>query len=161
MVIVTHSIDEAAALAADLIVLERGRVVTYGTMADVSRKPEFSAMLRRHDVGTALPIGSLRSNTVIARQNLWLRADQVLLSSKRPEAISARNIIEGRISGIRPSDSDDVLVELECSFGSVLSRVTMDAVQELTLKPGNNVWAIVKANSFVGSLEAETSLQGH
>lgn len=148
MLVVTHNIDEAAALASHVIALRDGHVVTVGPIAEVSAKPEFCAFLDGRDTGVALPATSLRTGSPDAALNIWLRADQVLLASQPPVGLSARNIIKGRVSHIFPQKADGVLVQLETPAGAILSRVTKDAALELSLAPGATVWAVIKAYSL-------------
>jgi molybdate transport system ATP-binding protein len=148
MLVVTHNIDEAAALASHIVAVREGRVACAGPIAEISATPKFSALLDGSDTGVALRAGSLRSGSPDTLQNIWLRADQVLLALQPPEAISARNIIESRISRIFAPQGDGVLVQLESPAGTILSRVTRDAALELSLAPGKSVWAIIKAHSL-------------
>lgn len=148
MLVVTHNIDEVAALASHVIVLRDGQVASAGPITEVSYQPEFGALLDSSDTGVALPAASLRSGSSDTAQNVWLRADQVLLASQLPVAISARNIIEGRITHISQPEEDGILVQLESRIGTILSRVTRDAALELSLAPGATIWAIIKAHSL-------------
>lgn len=148
MLVVTHNIDEAAALASHVIALHEGKVSSAGPITEVSSRPEFCALLDSNDIGVALPATSLRSGSSDAAQNIWLRADQVLLASQPPVGLSARNIIESRISRISPPEGDGVLVQLESPTGPILSRVTRDAALELSLAPGRTIWAVIKAHSL-------------
>jgi molybdate transport system ATP-binding protein len=147
MLVVTHDIDDAAALASHVVALDQGRLVTSGSLTVAARQPQFQALLDPRDVGAALAPGALRLAKDEAAQGVWLRADQVLLATERPNAISARNILEGRIGAVRPETAGAMLVELETGIGTILARVTEDAVQELGLVPGKTAWTIVKAHA--------------
>jgi molybdate transport system ATP-binding protein len=147
VLVVTHSIDEAAALASHLVALDGGKVVAQGAFADVARQPAFQALLDQRDIGAVLPAAALHSAKDELVQGYWLRADHVLLAACRPEAISARNILEGRITALTHEDDGSVLVGLETGAGSLLARVTADAARELELAPEKSAWALIKAHA--------------
>ena len=65
----------------------------------------------------------------------------------RPEAISARNILEGRITALKTEDDGSVLAELQTAPGPLLARVTAEAARELELAQGKTAWAVVKAHA--------------
>jgi molybdate transport system ATP-binding protein len=147
MLVVTHNIDEAAALASHLIALDGGKVVAEGAFADVARQPQFQALLDGRDIGAVLPPSALRSAKEEMVEGYWLRADHVLLAARRPEAISARNILESRITGLTSEDDGSLLVELETASSPLLARVTAEAAQELALAVGKTAWAVIKAHA--------------
>ena len=80
MLVVTHNIDEAAALASHLVVLEGGKVMAQGDFAGVALQPHFQSLLDRRDIGAVLPASALRSAKDEMVQGIWLRADHVLLA---------------------------------------------------------------------------------
>jgi len=141
MLVVTHNIDDAAALGSHLVALKEGRVATAGEFAQASRRPEFQALLDSRDTGAAVQLAHNQHG------GHWLRADQVLLASEQPKAISARNILAGTVQRLMPGP-DGVLVELATEAGILLSRLTPEAVEELDLKPQKKAWALVKAHAL-------------
>jgi molybdate transport system ATP-binding protein len=147
MLVVTHDIEDAAALATHLLALEKGRVVAQGDFAQAAREPAFRAMLDARDLGTALPARLLCSARESFEQALWLRADHVLLATEPPRAISARNLLEGTIEAVE-GEGASRLVTLDTQAGPILSRLTREAVDELGLLPGKRAWALVKAHTL-------------
>jgi molybdate transport system ATP-binding protein len=145
--VVTHSIDDAAALASHVVALKDGRVVASGDFAGAARRPEFQDLLDPRDSGALLPAKFLRSAHQDAVAGLWLRADHVLLAVQKPQAISARNIIEGHVQALSSDGQGSLLVELETASGVILARVTPEAAGELGLAPGMTAWAVVKAHA--------------
>jgi molybdate transport system ATP-binding protein len=141
MLVVTHNIDDAAALGSDLVALKEGRVVAAGEFAEASRSPQFQALLDSRDTGTAVRLAHSQHG------GHWLRADQVLIATEEPKAISARNILAGTVQRLT-SEPDGVLVELATEAGSIVSRLTPEAVAELGLAPQKRVWALVKAHAL-------------
>lgn len=144
MMVVTHDVEDAATLASHLVALQEGKLVACGDFAGASSQAAFRRLLDDRDLGVAMPAHLLRN--LRGGQFVWLRADQVLLAAQRPQAISARNILEGRITTITPEAHGGVLIELATAHGPVLSRVTRDALTELGLNTGMPVWALAKAH---------------
>jgi molybdate transport system ATP-binding protein len=147
MMVVTHNIDDAAALASHMVAIAQGRLVAQGAFAEVAQRPAFQALLDRRDIGAVLAAGALRSAAAVEPAGYWLRADHVLLAGEPPKAISARNILEGRVTALRDEAANAVLVQLATPAGMVLARLTNDAVRELGLAPGKPAWALVKAHA--------------
>lgn len=148
MLVVTHNIDDAAALATGLVALQDGAVVASGAFDAASRTAAFAALLDARDTGAPVAAATLRSSQGADTRALWLRADQVLLSSQPPRAISARNVLPGEICAIQAESADSRLVRLHTQAGEILSRVTADAVDELGLAVGRPAWALVKAHAL-------------
>jgi molybdate transport system ATP-binding protein len=146
MLVVTHSIDDAAALASNLVALEAGQVVAAGSFDQATRDPAFAGLLDQRDSGAAVS-GLLLHSGDRAQRYHWLRADHIVLATERPKAISSRNILEGEIAGIR-KENGSRLVELRTPVGTLLSRVTAEAVEELGLAEGKQAWALVKAHAL-------------
>jgi molybdopterin-binding protein len=72
----------------------------------------------------------------------------VLLASEEPRAISARNVLAGEVSAVIAESEQSRLVELITQSGIVLSRVTPEAVRDLSLAPGKKAWALAKAHTL-------------
>ena len=147
MLVVTHDIDEAVAIATHLLAVADGRIIVQGALQDASRTRAFQDVLDQRDLGSAIPARFLRSARAPSDQLLWLRADHVLLSGVKPEAISARNILEGTVLNVE-HDGASRLVSLDTPAGILFSRLTLEAVQELGIVAEKRLWAVVKAHSF-------------
>jgi molybdate transport system ATP-binding protein len=147
MLVVTHDIDDAAALGSHLVGLRDGRVVASGTFSEASRTPSFSALLDLRDLGAALPARALRSVHAASGRSVWLRADQVLLAGEAPRAISARNVLAAEVLSVQWEDEGGLVVHLQTEAGPILSRVTTEAARELAIAPGRALWALVKAHT--------------
>jgi len=59
MMVVTHQIDDAADLAAQVITMQDGRVIAHGAAGDVMARPDFLGLLDRRDIGVRLPASAL------------------------------------------------------------------------------------------------------
>jgi molybdate transport system ATP-binding protein len=147
MLVVSHSIDDAASLASHLVALKQGRVVAQGPFAQTALSPAFQALLDPRDIGTALSGDALRSAAHVDSQSLWLRADHVLIASEPPAKLSARNILEGRVAAMTPEADSSLLVELATTVGPVLARVTQEAALDLDLQVKKTAWAVIKAHA--------------
>jgi molybdate transport system ATP-binding protein len=147
MLVVTHNIDEAAALATHLVAMDGGKVIAEGDFATVARTPQFQALLDPRDIGAVLPATALQSAKTDGAAGYWLRADHVLLAAQRPEGLSARNILEGRITQLRQEEGGAVLVEMQTAAAPLLARVTGEAARELGLAQEKNAWAVIKAHA--------------
>jgi molybdate transport system ATP-binding protein len=146
MLVVTHNIDDAAALASHLVAIRGGAVVASGDFSVASREAAFQSLLDERDTGAAISAQVLRAASDNRRGAIWLRADQVMLATEPPRALSARNVLEGRVTSLWPENEQSVLVEVAAPVGPLLSRVTPQAARELELAPGRPVWAIAKAH---------------
>ncbi|MBS0385847.1 MAG: ATP-binding cassette domain-containing protein [Proteobacteria bacterium] len=147
MIVVTHQIDDAAAIADHVVAINGGSVVAQGDFVHTTALPDFQNLLDRRDAGVAVRSERVFHSTSTSDAHVWVRADQVLVAATRPQGLSARNIWQGRVASIAVEDNA-ALVRIETDAGSVLSRVTREALQELDLRPGATGWAVVKAHAL-------------
>lgn len=147
MLVVSHSIDDAAALASHLVALKAGKVVAQGPFGATALDPRFQALLDPRDTGTAIPPALLKGSRPKETQGLWLRADQVLIATHPPQYLSARNIIEGQVESLHQEPDGSVLVKLATGAAPLLARLTPDAVRELQLGQRKTAWAVIKAHA--------------
>lgn len=165
MLLVSHSREEVIALCDELAVIENGRLLQHGRVADVFRRPASDAVARIVGVETILPgrlLGGegMLAAVEVAGQRLLGIADQlpastdsVLVGIRAEDVIlmrtdsavrtSARNTWSARVTGV--VDEGALLrVELDCGF-PLVARLTRQAAAELGLAPGVAVIALVKA----------------
>ena len=143
MLVVTHQIDDVAALADHVIGLRAGKVVAAGPLAQTAARAAFQTLLDARDVGAPVKIASARGLAAT-----WVRADHVLLANAPPSGLSARHIWPARISELIAEDAQSILVRIDSESGPLTARITPAAAIELALAPGGNVWAVVKAHSL-------------
>lgn len=85
-------------------------------------------------------------------------ARDVLLAGEAPRALSARNVMPGRVEALHPRPDGSVLVTVALDADRpvggprLLSAVTRDAVDDLALAPGKPVWAVVKSVAVEGTV---------
>ena len=76
---------------------------------------------------------------------LAIPAGDILVATEKPRFISARNILQGKIASIERGDPQ---VSLTVDCGMIFEvRLTTQAVEELGLEPGKQIWLIIKAYS--------------
>ena len=152
--VVTHDVVDAAALADRIVVLEGGRVVQDGTLADITRRP------RSRYVADLVGVNLLRGRASSGRVELGTAAltttDQlagdvlvvippraVTVLTARPQG-TARNVFPGTVRHLDRLGDDRTRVEIDGAV-RLVAEVTAAAVAELGLVPGVAVWMAVKA----------------
>jgi molybdate transport system ATP-binding protein len=165
IIYVSHDLDETAALADDLILLDRGGVIASGPAAALFADPAIAALADRADARTILDLPLLAREAGVglsaygtagakllapaaggeggARFQIFAR--DVTLALSPAAEISVRNQIPATIAALRARPDGQELVALETPLGPMLSIVTQDATAALSLAPGRAVIALVKA----------------
>jgi molybdate transport system ATP-binding protein len=83
-----------------------------------------------------------------------VRAEDILLAARRPELVSAQNILAGVVAQLQPAGGQ-VLIGVGVGAGERwIAKVTQRAVAQLGLAPGMAVWLVVKAHAIVPTPEA-------
>jgi molybdate transport system ATP-binding protein len=171
IVYVTHAVEEASRLASRMIVMDEGRKLAAGPVRALLERldlqpatghfeagvvldatvtdhdPQFHLThLDCHGQAIAMPQVDL---DIGATARIRIRARDVALARSRPQDISIRNVLEGRISEIA-EEKDTAFAETLVDIGGagVRARITRASVADLRLKPGEPVYALVKSISF-------------
>lgn len=76
-----------------------------------------------------------------------LNGRDILLCKKHPEAASARNMLSCTVRGTYQTDWL-FGVELDCQGNTLIAEIVPQSVQELAIKPGAEVVAVIKASAF-------------
>jgi molybdate transport system ATP-binding protein len=172
MVYVSHQFEEVLRLATWIVLLESGGVLAHGPVDEISLRPELRRIVGPELVGSVLEglvaridasggtvdlaIGTgtlkvgLRDVPLGTRVRLQLLARDIILATHPVQGLSVRNALPGTIRDISADDHDGVLVEVDVGGVIVLARITESARQALGLRPGDAVWALVKAVSTRG-----------
>jgi molybdate transport system ATP-binding protein len=171
---VTHSLAEVMRLADQLVVLEEGRIVAQGALAEVLARADLPLLSGRADAAASLDavVAEHLSERGLSRLRIGdidlfaprlhhplgdpvraiVLARDVLLARVRPEAISARNILPGRVAALTARPDGSVMVRVALDGGpALLAAITADAVQSLSLAAGEPVWAILKSVAVEGA----------
>jgi molybdate transport system ATP-binding protein len=157
-VVVTHDAVEAMVLTDVLVVIEGGRIVQSGPPAEVARRPGTDYVARL--LGLNLYRGTAAGDRVtlagggelmLAEHasgpvHVALRPSAVALHRGHPGQSSPRNVWAGRIRGVE-AVGDRVRVAV-AGRPDVLADVTTDAVADLDLAAGAEVWVSVKATEL-------------
>jgi molybdate transport system ATP-binding protein len=172
MLYVSHQYDEVLRLATEVVLVAGGRTVAAGTPAALSLDPRLRTMVGSDAVGAVLEaeVGPLDPGNGLAtvaigagrlrlalpgagpgdRLRLQILARDVILATEAPRGLSVRNALEGRLEELVPEGPDEMLAVIGLGGPRVLARITRAAVDELRLRPGLTVWALVKAASLRG-----------
>ncbi|WP_170751420.1 molybdenum ABC transporter ATP-binding protein [Ruegeria lacuscaerulensis] len=161
---VTHSAAEVARLATSVVALQDGKAVRHGPASEVLADPSVAPagiravgavlqvrVAKHHSDGlTELNAGG--TSLFLPRiphqigDDLRIRipAQEVILSNKRPEGLSALNMLEGTVDTIRAGEGPGAIVSVKTPAGSVLARITRRSVDALGLQPGQLCYAVIK-----------------
>ena len=171
---VTHNLDEVARLANNVVLLVEGQVAACGGVAEVFERTDLEAMtggleagvvLRApviaHDSGIAtLRIGQQQLRVPMAAAQVGtarpirIHARDVAIATVRPEKLSIRNVLLGRIRQIEPGANMNVELLLDIDGEHLRARITRDALEELDLSVGREVFALVKSVALESSLSS-------
>jgi molybdopterin-binding protein len=72
-----------------------------------------------------------------------------MVSTDRPDHLSARNVLSGRLTSMREeTESQGVRLDIMVADLNLTCQVTRDAAAELGLIPGTDLWVVFKASSL-------------
>ena len=161
MLYVTHQPFEALALAHDCLVLRDGVVVGHGAPDDVLHETTaenvFEVRDPRHEpakgitrVRTANGLELVLSHEQVAEAEFPLvvriSGEEIMLFAEEPRGISSRNVLRGTIETMR---IDEGVARLIVRAGERFHvRLTRDAVDELRLAEGSQVWLALRSRAF-------------
>lgn len=169
---VTHQLGEAIVLAESALVLERGRVARQEPplallereAASSAAAPDlenfFPGRVRSHEDlggvtrvtlegGDEMTVPLAAGRPPGAAVTLVVRAEDVLVATEPPHAISARNVFSADVAACARVGSD---VTLRCMLAgsalAVLVRLTPSAVEALQIRIGTRLWLAIKSHSI-------------
>lgn len=166
MIHVSHSLAEVGRLAKSIMVLKDGQAVWSGPAGEVLSDPDAAPHLGLGDAGSLLSAivishaddgltqvaaggGSLFLAGLKAaagsRIAVRIQARDVIISLKRPEGVSALNVLPAIVTAIRPGEGPDALVQLRLGSELILARLTKRSVAALKLEPGITCFAVLKS----------------
>lgn len=76
-----------------------------------------------------------------------LSSRDIILFTRHPEAVSARNLLKCTVVDTFPS-GNKVGVELRCGHETLIAEVVVQAADDLAIQARNEVYAVIKAASF-------------
>ena len=162
---VTHNVDEVARLATDMLLLDAGRIVASGRVADVLARLDIDDLGGTLDAGAVLHVrveaarggsAALRLNeqflhvptpraTIGAPLRIRIHARDVAIAIERPRGLSIRNVLQARIVRVDVDEPAHADVLLEIDGQHLRARITRDALEELKLAAGQPVFALIKS----------------
>lgn len=169
VIYVSHAMEEVIRLAGHMVLMDRGRVVTAGTVEEVTGRPDlhpltgrqeagavFRARVHSHDAQDDLTALDCAGGRLMvprlelapgAELRVRIRARDVMLALKKPEAISGLNIFNGRVRETVSAEGPFVDVMMDAGV-ALWARITRRSCAALQLVPGSTVFAIVKTVSI-------------
>ena len=170
---VSHDIAEVSRLAERMVLINEGRQIAVGPVSEMLERLDLGPATGRFEAGVVVQ-GQIVGHdleyhlTRVDHQGqtitvplvdaapgdlvrLRILARDVALATRRPEQISFRNILEGRIADLIAEPNTafaETLVDI--GGGRLRARLTREAVAELGLVVGAPVFAMVKTVSFGG-----------
>lgn len=177
MIYVTHDAGEALALAQRVLILEDGRIVASGEATDLLRSP---AALRLLDMvhlenrlvvtdtetienGDLVRVSLADGLTLLAPSGfaalpgelLGVRAEDILIASRRVEGLSAQNLLSGEVVK-RTEQAGRCLVSVRIGRAILRAATTAHAASQLELASGMQVTLVFKAAAIHRLGETET-----
>ena len=171
LILVTHDFDDVVRLATHVLMLEQGRAIAHGALSELTSRPDlpwlrdavglgsvFEATVGRRlterglieltfDGGTLL--ASDRDLPEGAAVRVRIPAREIILAAAQPEELSLHNALRATVSAIEPDTTfHSVIVQLSVGNVLLLAEVTRDAIDRLRIRPGSQLYALVKSVSI-------------
>ena len=165
---VSHALAEVARLATTVVLMEAGRVTAAGPVGEILSDPVLAPGLGLREAGAVVmarlaaqeedgltrldsSAGPIWLPRVAALPGTPLRlrvlAQDVMVATRRPEGISALNVLPATVQDIRLGEGPGALVRLRAGHEILLARITRRSAAALDLQPGQPVFAVLKAVS--------------
>ena len=172
MVFVSHAVDEVVRLADEAIILVDGKVSGRGLMPEIFQQSKMHGLTGYFEAGSVVEarvtghdeayklthlqiddeplqmpmVSSLNAGDEV---RLRIRSRDVSLATQKPREISTRNALAVIIDRVH-AEPDTAFAEVTARVGTqtVRARITRQAVDELSLKPGKKAFALIKGVSF-------------
>jgi molybdate transport system ATP-binding protein len=169
IVYVSHAVEEVVRLAQYVVLLASGEVAAAGSVQEVMGQPDtgpahafeggavIEGRVAAHDLRYELATVAFDGGTFTVPNvdaligepvRLRVRARDVSIALARPTGISVQNIFRGKISALEAVPGGLVIVSVVVGAVTLRSRITRRAAEQLALKPGLEVHALIKAVSL-------------
>jgi molybdate transport system ATP-binding protein len=169
---VTHNLDEVARLAANVLLIARGRVAAYGGVTQILERIDLATLTGERETGVVLRARVMSRRAGIAELSLGqqalfvpmsempegtqlrvrVHASDVAIATERPRSLSIRNVLAAAILAIEAGSGPYAEVLLAVDDQHLRARITRDALEELALAVGRPVFALVKSVALEGTL---------
>ena len=167
VVYVSHSVDDVARLADQVIVLKQGCVHRHGDVHDVLRRDEafgfedivnvIDGELGEYPDDPALATLSFEGGQIVLprreqgaslRGRCLLHASDIMLSTTALEGVSAHNVLPVDIEQIDDDGQGRCCVTLRCGELRLSARITQASLRRMTLAVGKSTFAVFKAENL-------------
>ena len=166
VIYVTHALAEVLQIADHLVIMEAGRVIGAGA-------PEAVAAELDHPLSPLIDTGGILeavfeaydsdnglSTLRLGSQRLWVGGDlrgapsplrvqiparDLSLALDRPTRTSILNVLDVTLAGLAPAGDGALFAELDCAGQRLRARITRLSQENLGLKPGMALFALVKS----------------
>jgi molybdate transport system ATP-binding protein len=172
VIYVSHAAEEVARLADHLVVMEAGRAVAQGPLAETLARIDLPIRLGE-DAGAvfAATVAERDAEWHLARVEfdggeLWVKdsgvpvgrrvrvrilARDVSIANSRHDDVSIMNLLPATVVAHAGEDHPSaVLLQLRIGATTLLARLTRRSAQRLDLAPGREVWVQIKAVALIG-----------
>ncbi len=167
---VSHAPEEVARLADHLVLMERGRVLAAGPLAELMTRADLplaqaedaasvlSGTVSGHDEHYALTRVALSGGSItLARQSrsegqgvrLRVAARDVSLTLSPAQDTSILNCLPVQVVNLTPFDATRMTVHLDCGGQPLLARITRKSADDLALREGQTVYAQIKTAALL------------
>ena len=171
LVLVTHDFDDVVRLATRLLILDKGKAVACGSLADLTSRTElswlreavglgsvFEARVAKRDSQRGLLELAFEGGALFAADRaiepgatvrVRIAARDVILATSEPQGLSLHNALPATVSAVAPEASGDhVIVQLVVGSVLLLAEVTRDAIARLGVTVGTHAYALIKSVSI-------------
>ncbi|WP_340119880.1 molybdenum ABC transporter ATP-binding protein [Pelagibius sp. 7325] len=167
VIYVSHAMQEIVRLADTLVLMSNGRIEAVGAVEDLTSRLDLRPLTGRYEAGAVLATtvagqdkmfgltelrfagGRLRVphlNLPLGQPlRVRIRARDVSIALAPPANISILNVIPCIIKEIGEEKSPQVDLQLDASGAAIWSRITARSRAALALKPGLQVYALIKS----------------
>jgi molybdate transport system ATP-binding protein len=174
---VTHSLNEVLQLVDTMLLMDQGKIIAAGPVANVFSHPEIGVhvghslvgsvldtIVNRQDIDFQLTVLKFKDQTLYvprrdvtigSRLRVHIRAEDVALAvAPIQDQTSVLNVLAARVLDTSPSPEDDCKVEVRLDIGCpLLATITRKSLAHLNLQPGQNVYAHIKAIRMTHELD--------
>ncbi|HET7130902.1 MAG TPA: molybdenum ABC transporter ATP-binding protein [Gammaproteobacteria bacterium] len=169
---VTHNVDEVARLASRVVLLSAGRIVAQGGVADILERIDLWTYTGGREAGAVLEVKAESESGGIATLRLReqalqvpmeapplgrtlrirIHARDVAVATVQPRDISIRNVLGAEILRVDLDASVYAELLLGVDGQHLRARITRGALEELALRPGQHVYALIKSVALESTL---------
>ncbi|TMV03259.1 molybdenum ABC transporter ATP-binding protein [Ruegeria sediminis] len=161
---VTHSAAEVARLATSVVALQDGKAVRHGPAAEVLSDPAVApagvravgavlqARVHAHHADGLTELEAGGDHLFLPRiphrpgetVRIRIAAQEVILANRKPDGLSALNVLQGTVLGIRSGEGPGAIVSVQTRAGMILARITRRSSEALGLRQGMKCHAVIK-----------------